>query len=405
MPKGRKCQPSKTLYNLTATLLLLGVAAFSQGRQHPAQPVSQTNLPLKNCWNFSPAKIDGSQIASDNDQVYLPLDDGKLIALDARTGLLVWQTEFGGQSKNTLYAFNDDLFVISEVKFGSAANTAKTGDKNTAGFTENYIIRRLDKRTGIVFWQQKIPEKIPEKTPDGGDRSDTRFYLYLTADKLFAATSGGDFYTFDALDGKLEGMTFLRSEISAPPFFKGEQVFFGAADKRILSLSLNDSSKIFERRILTRPTTIVVIGNNLVWGDAQGGVTSERILLKSRRKNWELRTGGEILNVTAVKENLLIASLDNYIYSVEEKSGKILWKKRLSNRPAFTALIIDGTAVLTTVGDSTAVIAEIESGRTINKINFGDNVFFSGSPQNLPSIIIFPTTAGIFAVTTGKNCE
>ncbi len=400
MLNGRKCQPPKTLFNLTATLLLLGAAAFSQGRQRPAPPVSQIDSPLKNCWNFAPTNVDSSQVASDNKSLYLPLDGGTLVALDSQTGLLVWQTELGGQVKNTPSPFGDDLFVVSAMKSENAANVAVTGDKNVARFTEDYIVRRLNKRTGIVLWQQKVTGK----TLSGGDRRTTRFYLYLNGNKLLAATSGGDFYTFDVLDGKLDGTTSLQSELSAAPFFKGEQVFFGTSDKRILSLSLNDLSRVFERSVLTRPTTIVVIGNNLVWGDAQGGVTSERIFRKSQRRNWKLRTGGEILNVTAVKENLLIASLDNYIYSVEEKSGRILWKKRLSNRPAFAVLIIDEAAVLTTVGDFSAIIAETKSGRTINKITFGENVFFSGSPKKISSIIIFPTTAGVFAVTTEKNC-
>ena len=43
-------------------------------------------IPLRR--NVTPSNFPSN--ASDNDQVYLPLDDGKLIALDARTGCTRW---------------------------------------------------------------------------------------------------------------------------------------------------------------------------------------------------------------------------------------------------------------------------------------------------------------------------
>ena len=386
----KRLSPKKLLTGLlTAFLSLLTVGAAvvphtTERNSATAVPPVQTNLPWQTCWTFPNENLEGSMVASDNEIVVLPFRDGRLIALDSRTGLPIWSIDLGGRIKSIPDLLGNGIFIVSAVG---------TGEKNPG----RHIIRCLSRQTGIVIWQEEMPAAKTE--------SDARFYLYRFRRELFIAVSGGDFFSFDAFDGHLTGTKNFRSALSAVPFFKDGRAVLGLSDKRILTLSLDESEGIVELKTRAVPTAVLTAGDNLVWGSFRGEVFSAGNAPNKNKDVWRLRTGGEILTVASDGAALLAASLDNYIYSVSVQSGKIIWKKRLSGRPASLNLADGGSAVLVSVGDPSAIIAETKSGRTINKISFGENIFLDGSPQFSSTFIIFPTSAGLFAVTFGGTCQ
>lgn len=404
MRNGQNCSPLKTLFNFILMILLAGFPAFSQSPERFDRADFQIESPLKPCWTYLEENIEGSKFASDNEALFLPLTDGKLISVNFRSGLSDWETDLGGQIKTPLYLFGDSLYLVSKIIF----NDTKTGENTIANkYVENYIVRRLNKNTGVAIWQTKIFINDSKNKTD----TNTEISLHLFEDKLLITASDGNLYLLDSLEGKVIKKKSFQTALATIPFFDDQQVVFGTSDGRIISLLIKDLNEISEVKIPLIPTAVFTFGNKLFWGDVKGEITASESRLNSSGKSrnlWKYRTGGEVLTITPTKTrtvatNLLISSLDNYIYSVSARSGKVIWKKRLSNRPAFTPLVVDNHAVFTTIGDSTALIVEINTGQTVNKISLADNTVFTGSARILGPFIVFPTATGFFSFTADPS--
>ncbi len=70
--------------------------------------------------------------------------------------------------------------------------------------------------------------------------------------------------------------------------------------------------------------------NLLILGDKKGEISARDI--RSGKKVWKLRTGGEISSIVSSQRGLLISSYDNFLYMVSTLDGRIIWKRRMEGR-------------------------------------------------------------------------
>ena len=156
-----------------------GPQSWAQARRTPENTgftLDQAPVPQEIRWTFDTAKELLAPPAVVDDRVYLSTDDGRTVALDGRSGDLIWEYQVG---------------------FPSSSTPAVVGDVVISVFRPGPIVA-LDKETGALRWELDIrgPIFASPVVVDGT--------LYIGAgDSLLHAidaVTGKELWTFDAED-------------------------------------------------------------------------------------------------------------------------------------------------------------------------------------------------------------
>lgn len=348
---------------------------------------SDLNLlnPLENCWIYPTFNKSDFATASDNEEgLYVPLLEGRLISIDSIFGEKKWETELGGEIISETLVDSRNIYIASG-SIGSANNSKNNKNEFPV------VIRSLNRISGIVNWETGFSNN---------------FAVYLSAYRtaLILVANNGSLSAISKTDGRIIWSKNLYSDLTAVPFLNGSRILLGFKN-RIVTMSLDEGKIIEELKISDEPTTIfkTETGNDVFWGDKKGFLTSFN--LKSKKINWKFRKGAEISNVISTSRGFLVISQDNFLYLISEKSGNLIWKKRLSNRISVQPLILDNYAIFTTIAEPNAVIVELKTGKSVNNITLSTENFFTGSVIKSGNRLIFSTLKGIFAFSNQKDCR
>jgi len=116
-----------------------------------------------------------------------------------------------------------------------------------------------------------------------------------------------------------------------------------------------------------------------------------------------VRFGGEIFSLSLVPAGVLVSSLDNFVYLISLQKRKKIWKRRLAGRILAKPLIRDNFGVfVTTVGNS-AIILDLSNGKIVNQISLPDDSFTLSEPVTVDKSLVFSTSKGIFAFSSGNT--
>lgn len=389
----------KPRLNFLIFLLILNGTLFSQISPQ-INPYSSHQIagPLILCRSInSQNQIPGIESASDNDNLFVSLRNGNVKSINPISDTTNWEAELGGAIISPIYVSADSLVVISKILY---ENEVKD-DENKENQSEFAAVRLLDKNSGVVKWHTLL--KLT---------ADSDAILYGLGNTLIVANQKGDFYLLDKKFGKIILQKKVRQTLSTAPFFDKDRIFIGTSASEIIEVSITNLEIDRIIKVSDIPALIFFSENCLVWSDRNGKIhclksesrKTTKTSGKQYKQKWSLRIGGKISYVTALEKNILISSLDNYIYYVSAESGEIIWKQRMPGRPAFRPLLIGNFLVITTVGDSTALLIDAQSGKIVNKINTGSENFFTGSPGKISSLLFFPTSSGIFLYAPETLC-
>ncbi len=321
-------------------------------------------------------------IASDNVDIYL-YSNNQIRAINAASGLIEWENTQGGNLTGSPLISEDKLYLIFRNEYGNYKRNL-------------YILRCLNKVNGITLWQTEIKLSDSDVPP--------KFYLRYFNERLIIFTSDGKLLAIDTVEHILKEQYSFDSKVITTPYFEDERIVFGTADKRIIAASIKNFGIYREFKLFDLPSVVFKKDNVLIWGDNKGNLTSATISPQTLSKKWQFRAGGSISTLTESENNILITSLDNYVYCLSIGSGRLIWKKRLSGRISTTPLISGNYAVLLSLFNATATIIDLRYGSTIGYLNLPSNVLLTGSPQVSNSTIIFPGAIGLYAFSTLENC-
>lgn len=363
----------KNLLTALALLTILFLTVF------PQKPVN--NLPIFNsCW-FYPTTIAGVfNIASDNESFfYLSLSDGKLLSVNSETAEKSWETEMVGDIISTPLIDQKNVYIVT--KHLAEPNNDKGNDSGNNISTA--VVHSLGKTTGIAQWQTRLA-------------STDKVYLYNSENFIILILANGDVYSVAKVDGRIGWIKSLGSAVSSRPLKKASEIILGTSDRRIIALSLNDGGLIEKFEIPAPPTVIIEdkMGDNLIVADKKGILSS--LNKRKKTRNWNYRLGAEISSVKLTARGLLACSFDNFVYLISEKSGKLIWKKRLPGRIAAEPQIRDNNFIITSVDESEALVIELSSGKLVDKIVLEDENFFTGDSTQSKNLFIYTTRKGIF---------
>lgn len=336
-----------------------------------AQIGTSWEVPLKRCWINQLPNSSTKLVASDNNNTnsnyssnFYLLSKDLIQNFNSQSGKIIWETKVSGRVISEPIIIDDKVFYISE------------------SIDEINYLNSVDGKTGLSYWKTEISfgTKLHEVFDSSSD-------LLITRKEIIASINKSN--------GRLKWTTLLDSEITSLKIVE-DSIYLTTGQKRILVIS-SLTGKI-KNEIKTRSinTNIVRnIGTQIFWADNKG--TVEAFNLSNKRTLWIRKMGGGISKLSLKSDILYISSLDNFIYLLNTKNGKILLRKRLDGRILNDPAIQDQIYAISSYNSLQIFLLDIKNKKIINQIRLSDaeafveSFIFNGkflivkSPKNISS--------------------
>lgn len=313
-------------------------------------------------WQFASRNTTKLPALATLDTVYLPLDDGKVIALEAQNGQLRWETQPGGKIVSPLIANDEQIYIASRLE-------TENGSEG--------ILRVINKRSGLTDWIKKFPQSFSNP-------------LALVDQKIYAASQDNNFYSLNSQSGEINWSTPLGSIAKGKSLITNEEIFIGTESGLFYSLDLSDGQEFwqFQAKGPLRSSADITEDNVFI-ADSLGYVYC--LDRDSGKLIWSIRTGAAIESTPQVFGKLLvITSFDNFVYGFNIKNGDTAWKARLNGRLSFDP-IVSSNQLLITPQSSGQLFLLSSNGKPLGQFRI----------NNTNAIIAPPTLeeSGLFLVT------
>lgn len=345
----------------------------------PAQsvPAADWNAPFQKCWEFETDRLSVFAPLTDKRQtIFQILDNGSLEAIDAAAGKTVWRSQFGGEIVSNAFFEDNKLYLINKI----------IDDEKDSEF----VIRTVSAATGLTLWQKGLALNAAG-----------RIFVATGNNSIIVVSDTGQLLLIDKTNGAESWRKDLSTEITSVPFIFENKIIVGTVENKVLAFSVTGGETIFKLDLPNAPTgNFFVSTETVVAGDRAGNVLAFR--LADRKLLWKARTGAQIVDISEVSGNFLVSSNDGFVYLLSARNGDRIWKRRLAGRPIDKPPVSHNFALLQTVDGVAAQVLDLGSGKTVNQIFLGDNVFSAGGAAFVYQRIVIPTSRGLVAFSA--NC-
>ncbi len=336
---------------------------------------SKLNLsqPLTIAWRYDSKSTINLTPANDNERVYLPLAGGQIVSLKATDGQLNWRSEMGGELSASPAADSHAVYVASET------GKPEAGERRAMG-----ALRALGREGGVTLWMRTLAMPI-------------RGSLTLANGKLFGGGSDAKLYAFDAKTGVVKWVHTYAAPFNSQPMVAGSRVYMGSEDGNVLAFDQETGKFIWSFRTKGPVRGPVADGGELVYfGSGDGFVYA--VSAASGRLVWKSRTGAGVQAVVRVGDDLLAASLDNFVYKFSG-AGTRLWKRQMPGRISSQPLMASADALFMPLSSAAGVVLEMKDGRQVNSLPVGAEITTSASPIAVGDAVLLTTEQGLLAFT------
>lgn len=375
-------------------IIFMKLLTFFLAIQSNPSAAQTFEAPLRKCWAVETPLNLKSEFASDNVSVFLPYPEGILKSVDVRTGEVRWKSELGGEISDLIIDQNKILYVIT-TKMSPIENTEAKMEKTEStekskSHVKTLSISALSSVTGIFRWKTEL------------DLSDTEnVYLFERNRFIYLITGKGKVLVLDGDTGKTISTRSENFQTQLQPLFSDQKFYVGDTDGQVFEFVLsaervqNNASPKSLKKLSSAPTSFLRSGEDLYAGDKTGRIY--KINISNLKTDWVARTGGEITDIKAVADRILVSSADNFVYSLSRSNGSRVWKKRLNGNNRQSSVIGD-IGVFSPLGDQTVTILELKKGRTVNQISFNspENNSLVGKTQIFGNMLVISTLQGIY---------
>ena len=333
--------------------------------------------PLTLSWRYESNLTLNLTPAFDDERIYLPLAGGTIVSLIGASGQLNWRSEMGGELSASPVADERAVYVASET------GKPESGVRRATG-----ALRALGREGGVTQWMRTLAMPL-------------RGALTLGNGKLFGGSSDGKIYAFDSANGEARWSYDYGSPFNSQPVVSGSRVYIGSEDGNLLALDEATGKLLWHYRTKGAVRGAVASGNDIVYfGSGDSYVYA--VNATSGRLIWRKRTGAGVEAVVRTSEELLVASLDNFVYKFS-LTGARLWKRRLTGRIFSQPLVTQHAALFMPFSSSAGVVLELRDGRQINSLPTGEEIATSASPIAVGEVVLLTTEHGLLAFTQPRE--
>jgi len=333
--------------------------------------------PLTISWRYESNSTLNLTPAFDDERIYLPLAGGTIVSLMGASGQLNWRSEVGGELSASPIADQRAVYVASE-----------TGKPESGARRATGALRSLGREGGVTQWMRTLAMPLR-----GG--------LALSNGKLFGGGSDGTIYAFDSANGQALWTREYGSPFNSQPVVSGAHVYIGSEDGTLLALDEQTGKLLWHYKTKGAVRGAVANGNDIVYfGSGDGYVYA--VNASDGRLLWRKRTGAGVEAVVRTNEELLVASLDNFVYKYS-LTGARLWKRRLPGRISSQPLVSRLGALFMPFSSSAGVVLELRDGRQINLLPTGEEIATSASPIAVGAVVLLTTEHGLLAFSAPRE--
>ena len=361
---------------LLVSLVVSSSVSLAQSSDKPEPPVRLSPdlaQPLTIGWRYVSTQTLNLSPAFDDQRIYLPLAGGTIVSLNGETGQLNWRADLGGELSASPVADQRAVYVASET------GKVESGTRRAIG-----ALRALGREAGVTQWMRTLAMPL-------------RGALTLANGKLIGGAADGKVYAFDSRNGTAIWLFEYTAAINSQPVVSGSRVYVGSEDGALIALDEETGKLLWRYRTKGAVRGPVANGTDIVYfGSGDGYVYA--VVAETGRLLWRKRTGAGVQAVVRTSDELLVASLDNFVYKFSLR-GTRSWKTRLPGRISSQPLVSHGAALFMPLSGSAGIVLELRDGKQVNLLPTGEEIATSASPVAVGEVVLLTTEHGLLAFT------
>jgi len=354
-------------------LSMVYAGAFSQGAPIASEAKAMDSpSPFKKCWEYHFENTVRQAIASTNGTIYLSEPGGKVRAISAKSGQVLWVTELGGEIAASL----------AIPKVGLAVVTGKStfpGER-----VSDSTLRLLNFDSGLVRFSTPVAVS-------------GELFLGRSGSRMVVVDTAGNIMALETVTGSPAWANKLGSDVKIRPAFRDSAIAVATSGNKIEILSPT-TGQISGSIKTEHPVSAMTFGENesIVAGDERGNVVNYRDASGSIW--WRFKSGAKIGTIVESDKGILVGSYDNFLYLISNYSGDVKWKRRMGSRLVNAPFVSEGRLFLTISVEDTAVSIDLENGKVIDQIALGEDKYaISGPVLTEGSMLVFSVPEALVA--------
>jgi outer membrane protein assembly factor BamB len=207
---------------------------------------------------------------------------------------------------------------------------------------------------------------------------------------LIAGTASGSVLAFRARDGELIWRVSLEAPLHAPAALSGERVYLPVADGHVVALRLDNGAPLWKFRLGDAPNEILALAGRLYVGSNDKYFYCLKAETGERYFRWP--TGADVVGrPIIIDRRVFFASLDNFVYALDARSGSQQWAAGQPTRPV-RGVTQAGDAVLVSGLGNTVLAFRARNGERLPDITLAGPIVappaFVADPGLLAPIIV-----------------
>lgn len=300
--------PRTTIYSVVGLLWVSAVVlSHAQDARDPGSAAVDRILALDPRWTVTFNAPPVAPAGFDEEAAYVPLEGGRLLAIDLERGRQRWQIDL--TTKHTPATGDGMVFAAAEV-----------------------VVIALDQRTGAALWRTALPEPPVES-------------LYWESGWLLASTGTGDVFALRAQDGHVVWRQALGSPIAVPPTISGERLYVALSDGRLAALHLESGEAVWTLPLAQEVTGLLALEEQLLVGTRANVLHS--LSLDRGRIQWTQRAGADVIGAPAADDTFIyFVAFDNVLRALNRGNGNMRWTRNLPSRPSGGAQLADNVVLV-----------------------------------------------------------
>jgi len=356
--------------------LAIPLSSAGKSRKHPKDDGLVLSQPLSVAWRYQTDQTTDFTPATDAQTVFMPLNSGVLMALNASDGKLNWKAEAGGVFSTMPVV--DDRSVFAAQRYGDSSKELQGG-----------TLRALSKTTGVTLWMRTLPVAITAG-------------LAVDSVALFGASADGSVYAFDKRTGDLIWSTRYQEEFTAQPTVSGEHVYFGSKAGTLRALNVKTGEVVWQYKAAGAIQGTPAIFDDVVYfGSNDNNVYA--FSESGKKLLWHRRTGASVQAVTVVSNGVLAASLDNFAYLLSLNKGSLIWRRQLPGRISARPVTSSDGALFTPFSTDQAIVLKLSDGKTANTLPLGEENSSSAAPVSVNNLVLITIPHGLLAFSNATQ--
>ncbi len=303
---------------------------FGYDRARTSHVPSELKPPFKRIWRTKPTgELLEFPPSLARGRLFVVENNGRVIALSARTGRRLWKRDLGALAASTPTYDKGRLYVtiLCQKKCTTAIGNAESDGRGR--------IAALSARTGKVLWQRDLPSRA-ESTP------------VVVRDRLYFGSEDGTVYGLRTRNGKTDWTYQAADDVKASLAYKDGRLYFGDYSGSVNALRARDGKLVWSRSNVSPENfySAPAVGFGRIFLSSTDGKV--HALRMNGDVDWRFSAGpqGYIYAAPALADprglgpTVFIGSHDRRFYALDARSGRVRWSKRAFGEISGTAAVI-----------------------------------------------------------------